>query len=217
MKQWMRTYKKEINIFFICMLFAFCIVVFHLLFHSVRLLGMDTSIFYMDEKYTLASFFTTVIAFLVGYISLSCVYPNIKIMREKIIEFGYGVFFLLLAFDEYFEVHEYINTLIKGYLHQGELMGLLANISWIFPLSVIVLCVFVLLFIKIFYSPMQIKIPMIVGCCCVITVLIFELLGSITYGQHIYVYFVAAEEGMEMMGVTWFLLASLIETKSLSS
>jgi hypothetical protein len=42
-------------------------------------------------------------------------------------------------------------------------------------------------------------------------VLVLELAGSGTYGKHIYLYFVAAEEGLEMMGMSFFLLAALLE------
>lgn len=53
---------------------------------------------------------------------------------------------------------------------------------------------------------------MIFGSLCFLAVLVFELFGSATYGHDVYVYFVAIEEGMEMIGVSFFLMATLIES-----
>src|SRR5690606_28744914 len=109
------TKSKEFNIFLAFFVTAIFIVILHLLFHPVRVLGMDTSIFYMDEKYTLAAFFSTVTAFLVGFLNLTKV-ENVKNKTKRFVNTIYGLFFLTLAFDEYFEVHEYTNTLIKSSL-----------------------------------------------------------------------------------------------------
>ncbi|MBP8591129.1 hypothetical protein KBI33_01510 [Candidatus Shapirobacteria bacterium] len=51
--------------------------------------------FYMDEKYTLAAFFSTVTAFLTGHLSLA----NIKKGEpngRKIVDLAYGFFFIIL-------------------------------------------------------------------------------------------------------------------------
>ncbi len=52
---------------------------------------------------------------------------------------------------------------------------------------------------------------MLIGAFCFLRVLIFELLVSATYGKDIYVYYVALEEGLEMIGESFFLLAALIK------
>lgn len=210
---WIQAHKKEWKIFVPFVLTAISIVTLHLLLHPVRILGMDTSVFYMDEKYTLASFFSVTTAFLIGFLSLSRISPRKQTLREKSIETAYGLFFLILSFDEYFEVHEYITTIIKQYFHNGEIMGVLANASWMFPLSIVIVAIFILLIVKIVTSKKDVQTPMIAGCMSFILVLAFELLGSITYGQPIYVAFVAAEEGMEMIGISFFLLATLIEER----
>lgn len=46
-------------------------------------------------------------------------------------------------------------------------------------------------------------------------VLYFELVGGSMYGNYSYVWFVAAEEGLEMIGVTIFLVAAMLKNKNL--
>lgn len=205
-----KMYPFPIKLFFIFFSTALGIVLLHILFHPVRVLGMDTSIFYMDEKYTLASFFSTVTTMLIGYIALT---NRIKIheLKKKVISNAFGIFFILLSFDEYFEVHEYINTLIKSAITENGMMKTLSTFSWIFPLFLIITGVLVVFFLKLKFSANEVKKPLMIGICCYVVVLIFELLGSATYGNNIYIYFVAVEEGMEMIGSAYFLLAVLIE------
>jgi len=211
MKVFFRLYRSELITFGIFFSIAFIIVILHLLFHPVRVLGMDTSIFYMDEKYTLAAFFSTVTAFLIGYLALMNIGVG-KSSVKRLANIAYGLFFIGLAIDEYFEVHEYANTLVKAAITEDGLMKTLANLSWIFPLSLIILAVFTLLIIKMKHSLPKVRLPMILGILCFVIVLIFELLGSASYGKNIYVYFVAVEEGMEMIGTAFFLLSTLVET-----
>lgn len=197
------------SIFFIIVLL---IVLFHLLFHPIRVFGMDTSIFYMDEKYTLAAYFSTITAFIIGFLALTNI-SKTKSKLNKLSDISFGLFFLILSFDEYFEVHEHTNTMIKNILKTDNLLASLAHLSWIFPLSIIIFFVFFLLIIKIKNSSKVVRLPFIFGCVSFGTVLIFEILGSSTYGQNIYLYYVAAEEGLEMIGVTFFLLGVLIENE----
>lgn len=215
MREYFHLYRTEILSFSLFLITALVIVVLHLFLHPVRALGMDTSIFYMDEKYTLAAFFSTVTAFLIGYLALI----NIDKKKPKIkwlADLSYGLFFIGLAFDEYFEVHEYTNTVIKTGVKEEGVIKSMANLSWIFPLSLIILTVFTLFLIKMKYSKPKVRLPMVLGILCFVVVLIFELLGSATYGKNIYLYFVAIEESMEMIGTSFFLLATLVENKKLS-
>lgn len=212
MKCLSRLYRPELITFGLFFSIAVIIVILHLLFHPFRVLGMDTSIFYMDEKYTLAAFFLTITAFLVGYLTLT----NLTKIQKNIKWFAsvvYGLFFVGLALDEYFEIHEYANTLVKAVITTDGPAKTLANLSWIFPLSFIILAVFILLIVKIKHSTANIRLPMILGGLSFVVVLIFELLGAATYGQDIYVYFVAIEEGMEMIGASFFLLAALLDRR----
>lgn len=209
-----RQYPKQFAIFLFFFFFAVFIVILHLLFHPIRVFGMDTSIFYMDEKYTLAAFFTTITAFLVGYLSLTNILFHKTGKVNKITDFGYGLFFLILSFDEYFEIHEYFNGMIKSGLKEKEILTTLANFSWIFPLSIIITAIFILILIKIKKAGREAKKPLFIGCLSFFIVLLSELCGSATYGKNIYLYFVAIEEGMEMIGVSFFLFATLIETEN---
>ena len=69
---------------------AAIIVLLHFLFHPVRLFGMDTSIFYMDEKITLTAWFTTVVYFFAAAIAF--------LSPRNLPRIGMGIFFLLLSF-----------------------------------------------------------------------------------------------------------------------
>ncbi len=212
MRSFICGYRFELITFIIFLVVALVITVLHLLFHPVRVLGMDTSIFYMDEKYTLAAFFSTVAAFLVGFLALNNIGAKNPSLRWWA-NFAFGLFFIGLAFDEYFEVHEYTNSLIKASIKADGIIKTLVNLSWIFPLLFVILAVFFLFLIKLKQSKPEVRLPIIIGSFCFIVVLIFELLGSATYGRDIYVYFVAIEEGMEMAGISFFLLATLVEGK----
>lgn len=203
---------KEFKISLLFLLTAITIVILHLLFHPVRVFDMDTSIFYMDEKYTIASFYTTITAFLIGFMGLINLKKS-KIILKTASDITFALFFIALAFDEYFEVHEFINTLVKASLNKESIFKTLSNMSWIFPLLWIIISVFILLATKIKMSSMEIRLPLILGTLCFFLILIFELLGSLTYGQNIYLYFVAIEEGLEMVSMSLFLKATLIEIK----
>jgi hypothetical protein len=210
MEKYIRLYRAEFKSFLFFFLTAILITVLHLLLHSVRVLGMDTSIFYMDEKYTLAAFYCSVTAFLVGYLALTASF-SFNSKAKKITNTLFGLFFIVLALDEYFEVHEYANTLFKAAFNQHGLVTTLSNASWIFPLLIIIIAIFIMIIAKIKFADKAVKTPLIIGALCFVFILIFELIGSATYGQHIYLYFVAIEEGFEMVSLSLFLLAILIE------
>lgn len=216
MRDYFTVYRSQAIVFGAFFFTALLIVLLHLMFHPVRVLGMDISIFYMDEKYTLAAFFSTVTSFLVGFIGMTNA-SKCKLTIGKLTTIAHGLFFIILAVDEYFEIHEYTNTLIKERVTEEGLVQSLVNLSWIFPLLLIILVVLILFIVKINISKQGIKTPLILGTVCFAVVLIFELLGSATYGQDIYVYLIAVEEGLEMIGVSFFLLAALIESELLSA
>lgn len=188
---------------------AFLIILFHFLFHPVRVLGMNTSIFYLDEQITLSAFYSIVTSFLIGFLCLGMI-DKLKMPNEKLFWQALGGFFLLLSIDEYFEIHEYVNTLVKLALKEGSLAGRLAHFSWIFPLFLVILSFLALFIWGIFNEKnLQVKSSLISGTFLFIIVLLFEILGALTFGQHIYLYFVAVEESAEMLGTAFFLLAVL--------
>jgi len=206
------------NIIFLCFLSAaFLIILFHFLFHPIRVLGMSTSIFYLDEQITLSAFYTIVTAFLTGFLSLNLA-DKLKKGNEKLFWSALGGFFLLLSIDEYLEIHEYINTLVKLSLRQGSLASRLAHFSWIFPLFLVVLS-FLALFVwgTVNEKNSQVKSALVSGTFLFVIVLIFEVLGALIFGKHIYLYFVAIEEGAEMLGTTFFLFGVLNKKESLET
>jgi hypothetical protein len=118
------------------------------------------------------------------------------------------LFFVALAVDEYFEIHEYVNTLIKEVLREDNFLGYLAHTSWVFPLAFIILLVFGLFVLKIVKEPCwEIRRFLWCGLASFFLVIVFEFLGAVSYGNDIYVLFVGIEEGLEMIGVSFFLLA----------
>ena len=164
----------------------------------------------MDEKYTLASFMTAITAFLAGFFYLGFEKKGVSKMT-KLSNIGTGIFLIVLSADEFFEVHEYTNTLIKQKLSESTPLGALSNLSWIFPLSLIIILVFMLIAFKIIREKNIIaKKALILGAISFFIVLVFELIGAMTYGYDIYVWVVAIEEGFEMVGVSFFLTASLL-------
>ena len=206
---------KNNVVFVIFFSLAFLIVLLHFLFHPVRVLGMSTSIFYLDEKVTLSAFFSIVTAFLTGFWCLMFI-DKLKNQKEKLFWLALGVFFLILSIDEYLEIHEYINTLVKLSFEKGNLIGQLAHFSWIFPLFLVIISFFAIFLWGIVNEKnSQIKSALATGTFFFVIVLVFEVLGAMNFGKHIYLYLVALEEGAEMFGTTFFLLAALNKQKSL--
>jgi hypothetical protein len=190
--------------FAISALLAIFIVILHFLFHPVRVLGMSTSIFYMDEKVTLAAFYTTVVTFVVGFLTLYNL-DHFKKRFEKFLYFVFGVFFIYLAFDEYFEVHEYANELVKTHFTENT-VGQLAQLSWIYPLFILIMAVFLVFsLILVMEKSIKSKIFVLLGMLSYFFVIVFEFLGASTFGQDIYVTYVGVEEGLEMLGSAFFL------------
>lgn len=207
----MRIFKNRAYIIFsIFFLSAFFITFLHFIFHPVRVLGMNTSIFYLDERLTLASFYTTIVSFLIGFLALLQI-GSVKKGLDKILMCIFGIFFLFLSTDEYFEIHEYINTLAKQSLGQGTTMSQLAHASWIFPLLVFIIGVFVMFILLIVRSKQKrVQIPLLLGVISYVFVLVFELIGGATFGHDVYVTFVGLEEGLEMVGGSFFLLSVFV-------
>lgn len=186
----------------------FIIGLAHFLFHPVRVLGMNTSIFYLDERITLGAFWLSGLALLTALFSFLLI-GELKGKKEKLMWLGYGLFFLALSLDEYFEIHEvsrgYVAELVESVSGFGELW----NLSWIFALIIPIIAVISLLIYTIYRVDTQYKSSMIVGLGCFITVLALELIGGNSYGLPIYVAFVGLEETLEMLGVSFFLIPTI--------
>jgi hypothetical protein len=159
----------------------------------------------MDEQLTLASLFSSAIAVLVGILFLFVGFEY----EQKSKKWTYiltALFFFSLSFDEYFSVHEYLNGLISSSI-EGTSLALILNLSWVFPLIFIVMAAIGLLYLLI-KNEMNIaaKRSYVLGLLAFILVLLFEIIGGNTYGSLVYIAFVGVEEGMEMLGLTMFLL-----------
>jgi hypothetical protein len=199
---------KADHIFAVFATAALIVVALHFLFHPVRVLGMNTSIFYMDERLTLAAFYTTVVAFMVGFLTLINI-NRLKGMKERLLYSAYGMFFIYLAFDEYFEIHEYMNDLVKTHIADNPI-GQLAHLSWIYPLFALILIVFtVFAMLLVAEKNNKIKAYIALGLLSYFFVIMFEFLGASTFGQDIYVTYVGIEEGLEMLGSAFFLAVVL--------
>lgn len=189
------------------------IALLHYTLMSEAVLGKPQSIFYMDEEITLASWFTSVLAFTTGYFFLRYSNELRKVAsktstetKEGLITLFTGIFFLLLSFDEYFSVHEYLNGLIKHNTVSDSIFNEIAEFSWMGPLSIIMLVVvwaFIQL-IRIETFP-DIKRSYVIGLLLFILVLILELTGGRLYGHWTYAWVVGLEETFEMFGIAMFL------------
>ncbi|MCA9382984.1 hypothetical protein KC909_01335 [Candidatus Dojkabacteria bacterium] len=195
--------KKTITIF---ISIALLIVVLHFGLHWWKVLGKEQSIFYLDEQITLGSVYTIVLAFLAGYLHINKLSTGVK-MTERIKITTIAAIFFAFMLDEYLEIHEYLNTLVKSSLHEGTLADL-ANLSWIFPLSIIIFSVFAI-FIWNFITERNkyAKYSYLAGSLMFVLVIILELAGASSYGNNSYLYFVGFEEGLEMLAMSMFVLA----------
>ena len=185
---------------------AAIIVLLHFLFHPVRLFGMDTSIFYMDEKVTLTAWFTTVVYFFAAAIAF--------LSPRNLPRVGMGIFFLLLSLDEYFEIHEYINTLLKTIVAKETLAGSLFHFSWIFPFAILIGAILLSFFLVAKQETNKhLKKLLFTGLVGFGFVLVMELVGGATYGLPVYVVMVGVEEGLEMFSAVIFLRYMLQSSK----
>lgn len=184
---------------------AFLIIILHFLVHPYRILGMDTSIFYMDEKVTLAAWFTSVVYFFaacVGFLSLRMAKKGISRFART----GISIFFLLLSLDEYFEIHEYINTLLKYSVPQETVIGALLYYTWIFPFTAVIIAILLSLFwVTKRETNNRLKRLLSIGIFCFAGVLIAEMIGGALYGLPMYITMVGVEEGLEMVSAIVFL------------
>ncbi len=181
------------------------ITLLHFLFHPYRILGMDTSIFYMDEKVTLAAWFTSgvyLLAAVIGFLTLGAQKRIGTILSYA----GMASFFLMLSLDEYFEIHEYVSTTLKGLVSAQSFLGSFVYFSWIFPLLVFIIFVFMsFAAIARRETHRQRQQLLWTGLLMYGAILVFEIVGGATYGHPIYVLMVGIEEGLEMLSATVFL------------
>lgn len=162
----------------------------------------------MDEQVTLASFFSTVLAFLNGFLIFVLLVPSLLDRFYKLLWSSIGCFFFLLSLDEYFELHEFVNTIIMVNVlsHNDNSILYLARYSWIFPLLIFILGVMVAFILLIKREKNNaVRIPLIAVVFSYVVILFLEIVGGSLYGQYIYKYFIGVEEGLEMISSIIFL------------
>ncbi len=212
-------YIKLHKITLVLLVLAITTLALHFLFHDVRILGIEYSIFYLDEDKTIAALLTSSIAIFSSLLfiyylikkesinlnNLKQNFNNKKNLFKYLIYSFVAFFFLFLAFDEYFSIHEYLNQVVKDSITTDSVFNNIERISWIIPLSVLILIALLgLTLLIIIEKNSYIKNSYIFGIIAFILILVLEIIGGRLYGQSIYLVFVGIEEFLEIVGVTLF-------------
>ena len=203
--------KKAPNIYLI---FTALTIFLHFTLSWWKPLNKGQSIFYLDEQITTGMLLSVLGLFLTGVIYfINVEYQKSK--KQKLISQAFGLLFWALMLDEYFEMHEYLNTLIKDLLGNTSKLGVLSHLSWVFPLSIILLfiCGFILYSLKSETNKVAKK-SLIIGLILALTVLPLEVIGGSTYGNWYYVIFVGLEEGIELVAISFFMKSALNKGKT---
>lgn len=197
----------------VLLVIAILIIMLHFSFHQTRVLGMHTSLFYLDEEITLGALYTSCLAFFAGLLNLELY------LKKRIIKcIGWVIVFGSIALDEYLSIHEFLNDFIKRTYAEGSFMSNLASTSWVLTIGLVFLLVALLILREIIKEKnKRIKSFMILGLLTYVLVITLELLGGQTYGKDIYLVFVGLEEGMEMIGTIFFIQAFLVKVESIAS
>jgi hypothetical protein len=192
------------------------IILTHFLFHNKKILGMDTSLFYLDETITTGSFFSTITLFFTGYFFLQYG-DQVKNKGKSFIYSITGLLFLALSLDEYFSIHEYLNFKVKHWIKFDGEFGPLDS-TWMVSLSFLILIVISVFIVLIKNETNKFaKYSYLTGLICFIIVLVFEVLGANNFEHLIYIFFTGIEEGLEMIGATFFLNGILLKQNEYNS
>ncbi len=186
------------------------ILVFHIFLDGWRPLGREYSIFYLDEEYTIGVLFTSAVAIFVGIEFIT--YSFLKDIRQNILLLISGFFFLALALDEFFSIHESFNTYLGETLTGIQVISDTTSFSWVFSLGIIVLLVILLLArLVISERDKTIQASYIIGLSLFVSVLGLELIGGRLFGQEIYRFVIGLEEFFEMLGIIFFYNAIVLK------
>lgn len=179
------------------------VVASHFLFHPARLLGMSTSLFYLDEEFTLGALLMFCLTFYCGILALELFFST-KQTKYLI----WLAIFWTLSLDEYFSIHEYLNDLLKRFLDPENGLAQLASKSWVLTLGILFLIpAGYILYHLVREKDQRVRNLFLLGLCFYILILLIEGMGGQTYGKDIYIFFVGIEEGMEMIGTIFFIEA----------
>jgi lipoprotein signal peptidase len=202
----------------IYMLLVFAVLVLHFIFHSWHVLGRSYSIFYLDEEVTLATMLTSTLAIVTAVAFFEFAYRVKKDRLKSVTSYLAGFFFLALAADEYFSIHEYLNTAIRN---DGESLGAIqgvAETSWVFSLGIIILIV-ILGFLYYIWNEKDSEVQKSyrIGLLFFIFVIVMEPVGGYFFGEWFYLFLVGAEEVSEMLGICFFMNGIYLKSKIKSS
>lgn len=164
---------------------------------------MSTSLFYLDEEFTLGAMLMFCLTFYSGILALELFFSTRKVKYLL-----WLAVFWTLGLDEYFSIHEYLNDVLKRFLDPENGIAQLASTSWVLTLGVL----FLIPAGYIFYQALSekernVRNLLLLGFCSYIAVLLIELVGAQTYGRDIYLFFIGIEEGLEMIGTIFFIEA----------
>jgi hypothetical protein len=185
---------------------AFVVILLHFLLQTWHPLGRTYSIFYLDEEVTVATMFTSTIAIVTAVGFFEYAYSLGKDNFRKILNYLVGIFFLLLAADEYFSIHEYLNTVIRTEGTPVNALNSVAETSWVFSLGFLIAIVLLGLLYYIWKEDeSRVQASYRLGLLFFIFVIIMEPIGGYFFGQWFYSLMVATEELSEMLGICFFM------------
>lgn len=194
---------------------AFVVILLHFLLQTWHPLGRTYSIFYLDEEITIATMFTSAIAIVTAVGFFEYAYSIKKGSARRLLNYLIGLFFILLAADEYFSIHEYLNTVIRTEGTPVQALNAIAETSWVFSLGILIVLVLLGLLYYIWTeSNAEAQSSYRLGLLFFIFVIIMEPIGGYFFGQWFYSLLVAAEELSEMLGICFFMNGIYIKASS---
>jgi hypothetical protein len=190
-------------------------VLFHFTLHWYKPLNKNQSIFYLDEQITTGMYLSAIGLFLAGLI-FYMISEKQKDKKQKLSSMIFMSMFWFLSIDEYFELHEYANALIKKVLDIDSFAGSLVHLSWVFPFLIVLSFVIWFLMKSIINEKdKQVKLSLLLALCAAVLVLPLEVIGGSLYGNAIYVLFVGIEEGSELVAIGFFIRAGILKLNGL--
>lgn len=199
---------KKILAFFLSIVFT--IIFLHITLSQVRVFGKHDSIFYMDSPISLANYYVTVVSFISGSLFLLFLATSKLQIKQKIIYIIFSLFLFALSLDEYIEIHEASIDIVKKYVSDTDIVGIL-ELSWVMILLIPILAFVGFVIFSIFKEKNPIvKRLFILGVVFFALILVSEVIGVNSYSHSdLYFSLVTLEESSEMFCVTTFLYASL--------
>lgn len=200
--------KNNLKVFYSLLALNILILVLHGILRDTIILNKSYSIFDIDRQVTFASHFGTVVSFTIGLLTLLTL-SYFREKKDKIINTIIGIFFIILSYDEIIEIHEEANHYFKQFFKNDGIKDFIA-FNWIYPLIIPIIIIISVFILKVYREKNKaIKLQYIFGILSFVGVLFFELYSQQNYGHEVFDYLIIFEEGLEMFGVSLFLLATL--------